>query len=83
MAKTSASLGMQTTPVPKKGKKKDAELGVQDCHSCGRKYAGTMKRNGRKWRLVVDGVEYTCTPYSSKCHLCGVVNDFDVAEKKK
>lgn len=83
LAKTSAFLGTITTPVSNKKKKKDNKLALQHCHSCGKQYAGTMSRNGRKWTLDIEGVKYTCTPYSSKCYLCGVVNDFDVAEKKK
>lgn len=69
--------------MSKKRKKSVAELATQSCHSCGKQYAGVMKKNGRKWLLKVDGESYDCTPYASTCTFCGIVNDFDVAKKRK
>lgn len=70
-----ALIGMPKTPVLKKHK--------NSCGKCGLTYEAKPRRTGRKWKLKVGDDVYVCTPYTSRCKICGCDNEFDYAEKQK
>lgn len=79
MGMTGESLGTQITPVPKK--KDNQEL--FPCYSCGHQYVAKWKKNGRKWKVDIDGTKYVCAPVKSTCPSCKMENDVDIAVKKQ